>query len=259
MRRREREKRHRENEGDESTDEDDWSGKNDEDNNKTTVEKNPPVDDKEADHRGDKTVDRPPRQQDTPRQTDRHEGRDSHADRNVGQRDGDWQNDRYRGRNDGDWHGDRHQTRDGPEYRGDRYQGTPDWRSDRHHPRGDFHWRGDRRQTRGAPHWQGDRRQFGRGGRDGDMHGSSYRRRSPSPRQYDQRFVLYSSLMLKFLGDICTKNRYSTCVLLLDTRHVLQRTSFQVFYFAKTIIRTITNSFRYRKSHEKRVKLSEHR
>ena len=207
MRRREREKRHRENEGDESTDEENWSGKNDGDNNKTSVDDNPPpVDDKPADHRTDKTADRQPRHLlDTPRQTDGHDGADSHADRNMSRHDGDWQNDRYH------WRGDRHQMRDAPpEYRGDRYQGTPpDWRSDRHHPRGDFHWRGDRRQSRGAPNWQGDRRQFGRGG---DMHGSNYRRRSPSPRQYDQRFVVFSSLIFRFLCNFSVhENSLTTC------------------------------------------------
>ncbi|KAI0237484.1 hypothetical protein LSAT2_011982 [Lamellibrachia satsuma] len=174
MRRREREKRHRENEEGGSTDEENWSGKNGEDNR--TV-----VDDKPSDHQLDKPDDKEADKRDARWQTDRHETRDT--DRNMGRSDTDWQSDRHRGRNESDWRTDRHQTRDTPDWR----SGPTDWRADRHQGRGDFNWRTDRHQARGSSDWHGDRRQSGRDGRNSDMHRSNYRRRSPSPRQRDQR------------------------------------------------------------------------
>ncbi|KAK2182074.1 hypothetical protein NP493_368g02046 [Ridgeia piscesae] len=172
MRRREREKRHREKEGG-STDEETWSGKNGEDN-KTVA------DDKPSSYKVDKPDDR---------HTDRRDTRDTRdtdwrADRTAGRSDADWQTDRHHGRGESDWRMDRHQ-RDTPDWRGDRHQGPPD----RHqgHSRGD--WRSDRF------HWHADRRQSGREGHSSDMHRSTYRRQSPSPRQQDHRFVICSSKM----------------------------------------------------------------
>ena len=206
MRRREREKRHRENEEGGSTDEENWSGKNGEDNR--TV-----VDDKPSDHQLDKPDDKEADKRDATWQTDRHETRDT--DRNMGRTDTDWQSDRHRGRNESDWRTDRHQTRDTPDWQ----SGPTDWRADRHQGRGDFNWRTDRHQTRGSSDWHGDRRQSGRDGRNSDMHRSNYRRRSPSPRQRDQRFV---SCSLN-IHDLLNFNDYggNNCYLLLFRHLVL--------------------------------------
>ena len=212
MRRREREKRHREKEGG-STDEDTWSGKNGEDSKSVT-------DDKPSAYKVDKPDDRHTERRDTTWQTDRRDTRDTdwRADRTAGRSDADWQTDRHHGRGESDWRVDRHQ-RDTPDWRGDRHQGPPD----RHqgHSRGSD-WRSDRF------HWHSDRRQSGRDGHSSDMHRSTYRRQSPSPRQQDQRFVtlfLQHFLLNLYVG----AERVVRLFFSLDTCNIyLQGTSIEV-------------------------------